>query len=322
MTTRTTAQALVLTAVLLCGQVFAEGPPSSDVPVNDAAPVVAAEIEKDAEFVAAEERIKKEERFSKLRRDRRELVEKIPKLKVEVDGLQAELTALKSKDRESSEKLTSLPVTSDRAAVWNSRVLAIEQRLQELKKRGQAEGQSRKDYEEALTETSSELNFVRVRARDAETEATSNEAERRQLKAQLDEGRRLMPLKEQEVKAKARELASLIERQELVEDAINTLLIPETARNEFKLLITGAFSVLVGLVILGFFAIAFRDEVVRRSIFSSQSGIQFITLFSLVIAIILFGITNILAGKELAALLGGLSGYILGRVTDRPTPAT
>ena len=40
------------------------------------------------------------------------------------------------------------------------------------------------------------------------------------------------------------------------------------------------------------------------------------------IAIILFGITNILAGKELAALLGGLSGYILGRVTDRPTPAT
>ncbi len=39
-----------------------------------------------------------------------------------------------------------------------------------------------------------------------------------------------------------------------------------------------------------------------------QSGIQFLTLFSLVIAIILFGIK----GKELAALLGGLSGYIFG----------
>lgn len=38
-----------------------------------------------------------------------------------------------------------------------------------------------------------------------------------------------------------------------------------------------------------------------------QSGIQFLTLFSLVIAIILFGITGILKGKELAALLGGLS---------------
>jgi hypothetical protein len=38
-----------------------------------------------------------------------------------------------------------------------------------------------------------------------------------------------------------------------------------------------------------------------------------------VIAIILFGITGILEGKELSALLGGLSGYILGRTSDRPT---
>ena len=44
---------------------------------------------------------------------------------------------------------------------------------------------------------------------------------------------------------------------------------------------------------------------------------QFLTLFSLVIAIILFGITQILEGKELAARLGGLSGYILGRTTPK-----
>jgi hypothetical protein len=43
------------------------------------------------------------------------------------------------------------------------------------------------------------------------------------------------------------------------------------------------------------------------------AGLQFITLFSLIIAIILFGVMNILEGRELAALLGGLSGYILGR---------
>jgi hypothetical protein len=76
-----------------------------------------------------------------------------------------------------------------------------------------------------------------------------------------------------------------------------------------------AFALLVGLVILCFFYIARIDERVRQAIFSGQAGIQFITLFSLVIAIILFGITGILEGKELAALLGGLSGYILGRVT-------
>jgi presenilin-like A22 family membrane protease len=74
-----------------------------------------------------------------------------------------------------------------------------------------------------------------------------------------------------------------------------------------------------------FFAVAFRDEQARREIFSGQAGIQFVTLFPLVIAIILFGIIDILEGKELAALLGGLSGYILGRSTsttsERPKPA-
>jgi presenilin-like A22 family membrane protease len=67
---------------------------------------------------------------------------------------------------------------------------------------------------------------------------------------------------------------------------------------------------------VGFFVVAFRDEHVRQEIFSGQAGIQFVTLFSLVIAIILFGIIDILEGKELAALLGGLSGYILGRSTS------
>jgi hypothetical protein len=50
-----------------------------------------------------------------------------------------------------------------------------------------------------------------------------------------------------------------------------------------------------------------------REIFRNDRGLQFITLFSLVIAITMFGLLNILEGKELSALLGGLSGYILGR---------
>lgn len=102
-------------------------------------------------------------------------------------------------------------------------------------------------------------------------------------------------------------------RQLSVEEKINELLVPETGKNQFKKYIATAFAVLVGVVIVGFFMIAFRDEVVRQAIFSGEAGIQFITLFSLVIAIILFGITGILEGKELSALLGGISGYILGR---------
>jgi len=80
------------------------------------------------------------------------------------------------------------------------------------------------------------------------------------------------------------------------------------------------FAGLISAVIIGFFVLAFKDEVMRRAIFSGETGIQFLTLFSVVIAIILFGIINILEGKELAALLGGLSGYILGRTSQKVAP--
>jgi hypothetical protein len=102
---------------------------------------------------------------------------------------------------------------------------------------------------------------------------------------------------------------------------INELLNFELPRQKFKLLMSATFAALVGLVIIGFFYIAWGDERVRQAIFSGTAGIQFVTLFSLVIAIILFGIIEILEGKELAALLGGLSGYILGRATSEHTSA-
>ncbi len=107
---------------------------------------------------------------------------------------------------------------------------------------------------------------------------------------------------------------------------IFTKLSPEVSRRNFKWQITGIFAGLVALVILGFFFIANQDDSIRKAIFSGDSGIQFLTLFSLVIAIILFGITGILEGRELAALLGGISSYILGRTAaalsqlETPTP--
>lgn len=91
---------------------------------------------------------------------------------------------------------------------------------------------------------------------------------------------------------------------------------------DFKQSISTTFALLIGAVIIGFFILAFIDETMRRAIFSGETGIQFLTLFSVVIAIILFGITGILHDKELAALLGGLSGYILGRTSRQAPPAT
>lgn len=90
-----------------------------------------------------------------------------------------------------------------------------------------------------------------------------------------------------------------------------------TPQQEFKLWMSLMFALLVATVIVGFFGVAWRDEGVRRNVFSGQAGLQFITLFSLVIAIILFGIIGVLESRELAALLGGMSGYILGRTTSQ-----
>src|SRR4029450_3305531 len=82
---------------------------------------------------------------------------------------------------------------------------------------------------------------------------------------------------------------------------------------DFKTYMSGGFGLIIAFVIVGFFWTASRSMKVTEEIFSGQAGLQFITLFSLVIAIILFGITGVLEGKELSALLGGLAGYILGR---------
>lgn len=99
-----------------------------------------------------------------------------------------------------------------------------------------------------------------------------------------------------------------------IQGKISQLTSPE---QKFRTDTSWVFAALIGAVIIGFFVLAFRDKVMRRAIFSGETGIQFLTLFSLVIAIILFGIINILEGKELAALLGGLSGYILGRTSQK-----
>jgi hypothetical protein len=97
-----------------------------------------------------------------------------------------------------------------------------------------------------------------------------------------------------------------------VQDRIAKMLSPDQS---FKLWASGIFAGLIGVVIVGFFLLTLRDKQILVAIFSGQAGLQFLTLFSLVIAIILFGIMGILEGKELSALLGGLSGYILGRGT-------
>lgn len=101
-----------------------------------------------------------------------------------------------------------------------------------------------------------------------------------------------------------------------VEQRIASLFDAARDTNRFRTSVTYTFGVLVFFVIVGFYLIAWQKEGIAKTIFAGEMGMQFVTLFLIVIAIILFGIMGTLEGKELAALLGGLSGYILGRTSQ------
>jgi membrane protease YdiL (CAAX protease family) len=97
-----------------------------------------------------------------------------------------------------------------------------------------------------------------------------------------------------------------------IDDIVYTILITGQLSNQFKLTAAIAVSIALIFFVAGYFFLASREAGIRGTLFG-DSGLQFAALFSIIVAIILFGILNILEGKELAALLGGLSGYILGR---------
>lgn len=106
-----------------------------------------------------------------------------------------------------------------------------------------------------------------------------------------------------------------------VEQRIASLFDNSRDVNHFRTNATYTFGGMVFFVVIGFYLIAWKKEGVAATIFAGEMGMQFVTLFLIVIAIIMFGIMGTLEGRELAALLGGLSGYILGRTSTGKKPA-
>ena len=104
------------------------------------------------------------------------------------------------------------------------------------------------------------------------------------------------------------------------EERIGIALNIESEKYFYRSIVSLIFAVIVFFLVFRFFSIVDSDPAVRRSIFAGDAGIQFVTLFSIVIAVILFGILEILGSNELSALLGGLSGYILGKHQQKPDP--
>jgi len=96
---------------------------------------------------------------------------------------------------------------------------------------------------------------------------------------------------------------------------IDEALAPEYKELQLKIGLGYTVLLTLGLIILLLIVGIMTNKISLDTIktLMSDGGLQFVTIFILMIAIILFGILNILEGKELAAILAGISGYILGR---------
>ena len=162
-----------------------------------------------------------------------------------------------------------------------------------------------------------QVNAKRIEEQLAEAKRT-RPADVSRLEAQVTANKPVVEQLErnlQQARDDAQKLRTRHEELSKLDSRIGELLTVETLFQEFKTRVTVYFAGMVLIVVSMFVFIFWKDEFVRRTVFAGPAGLQFLTLFLLVVAIILFGVLGILEGKELAALLGGLSGYILGRVT-------
>ncbi len=96
--------------------------------------------------------------------------------------------------------------------------------------------------------------------------------------------------------------------------AIDEAISPERAHENFKETMSAVFAGLITILIVAFFGIIYAKPEAKITLkLLSAGGLQFITVFVLIIAIVLFGVLGILEGRELAAILSGIAGYILGK---------
>jgi hypothetical protein len=144
------------------------------------------------------------------------------------------------------------------------------------------------------------------------------------LKSDLDEKLKSFSRRKQEYMLLSGNIQTAEDDLALCEVTINEALMPERDDQKFKTNMSLVFASLIGILLSVFFiAIMLRGDRHIANHLLSELGLQFITIFVLIIAVILFGILDILKGSELAAILAGISGYILGskgRGTPPPSP--
>jgi hypothetical protein len=244
----------------------------------------------------------KPENFTELNRNRRRNVAEIATLENEIQALEQEQTQL---DRETERSQGELSFLSERIAEIN----------REIGRRKAGEAGPRVKLDRTKPPESPAEYFGSM-----DRDGLNEEKRRAEQRQQELSGKttRVTTIRA-ELRKKRNELAEKRTANAELEERIAASLNLESNRYIYRSVISGVFAIIVFYLMFKFFEIIAADAEVKRSIFSGEAGIQFITLFSIVIAVILFGILEILGSNELSALLGGLSGYILGRHQHRPT---
>jgi hypothetical protein len=134
------------------------------------------------------------------------------------------------------------------------------------------------------------------------------------IKNRIEEARLNDSLDNQDFHRVLQSIDSLSKDIFMAEQAIAEAIAPEYTRQDFRKWISLTFAGLIAALVISFFWIILRrSDVTLAKQLLSGAGLQFITVFILIIAIILFGIMEVLGGSELAAILSGISGYVLGK---------
>ena len=245
----------------------------------------------------------KKANFDQLRRDRRKILSEIATLEREIKTAESQVDVL----NRNAERITF----DQRMLESQMRQIDVEIALWKLDPKSPSTESRylRNKFPTAEDTPFSGLSYEQIRARKSDLEQRIKSITERTLQAsQLVEAnkRRQSDIRQKE--------GALIEVEELIGNEIGM----GTNQYIYRTIVSLIFAGIVAYLVYKFFKTIEQNEKVKESIFSGEAGIQFITLFSIVIAVILFGILEILGSNELSALLGGLSGYILGKVGPRP----
>lgn len=140
---------------------------------------------------------------------------------------------------------------------------------------------------------------------------------KQELKNKIKEKEKLLLEVQQDEKIVANMRKSLTNIEKDIYDCqlqIDSRLAPELQQQKFKSDISLMFILLIGFILLCFFIIIYKrskEDFAKELL--SEYGLQFVTIFVLIIAIVLFGTLGLIDGANLTSILSGIAGFILGK---------